>query len=451
MNEKKAKNRKNKRMRLRTKKRRERMKNISLWAFLLVCIGAVALVPVINRSMEPEDASWYVEGGTVEIAAQPMDASAASSNYITADSRHENFSSAILPELTLPPTRSMATAQPTIPPMEIAEEEAWVDSNSRSVTITAVGDCTLGGNATSGGDDRFDAYVERYGYDYFFENVRHLFEADDLTIVNLEGPLTSSKNMRSGRTFNFRGKTGYVNILSGSSVEICNIANNHALDFGESGLQETARVLANEGIGVSGFSRSYSTTVKGVRVCSLGFTKWAYTEKQIKKAVAAARGTCDLLIVSMHWGEEGIYKTSSDQRSLGHAIIDAGADLVIGHHPHVYGGIEKYEGKYIVYSLGNFCFGGNKNPSDKRCLIFQQTFEFSADGKVVDAGINIIPAAVTGSSSNNDFQPIIMPLDRGTTLIKNVGKVSKLSMNSITWMDEGYMVQNGLVTLKAAE
>ena len=82
---------------------------------------------------------------------------------------------------------------------------------------------------------------------------------------------------------------------------------------------------------------------------------------------------------------------TSTQERYGHAIIDAGADLVLGHHPHVLGGIEQYKGKYIVYSLANFCFGGNSNPNDKDTMIFQQTFVVDGAGNVSDGGINIIP------------------------------------------------------------
>jgi uncharacterized protein with FMN-binding domain len=98
-----------------------------------------------------------------------------------------------------------------------------------------------------------------------------------------------------------------------SSVEIANVANNHALDFGEEGLTETAEVLTAEGIGVSGFSRIYTTEVKGVKVCSIGFTEWAYSEDQIVQAVRTARENCDLLLVSVHWGEEKNYEATEGQ------------------------------------------------------------------------------------------------------------------------------------------
>ena len=451
-----TKRRKKQRVRLHARKRRNWLGNIAFLSLLVVGLAAIACVPVVNRSVSKQSGAWYVAGQQMEIAAPPVNTSALTltdgnvqAHYTTAEGPAGGSAGSVLPELTLLPSRHSVQPEETIPPMDILEPEATLEPQPETITITAVGDCTLGGNVSSGGDDKFDAYVEHYGYDYFFENVRPLFESDDLTIVNLEGPLTTSKNKRSGRTFNFRGKPEYVNILSGSSVEICNVANNHALDFGEAGLSETAQVLSNAGIGVSGFSRTYSTTVKGVRICSLGFTKWQYSQKQMVKAVQAARETCDLLIVSMHWGEEGVYKTSSEQRSMGHALIDAGADLILGHHPHVFGGIEQYNGKYIVYSLGNFCFGGNSNPSDKRCLIFQQTFSVSPDGSIEDAGINIIPAAVTGSSSKNDFQPNNMPAERGETLLKNVAKYSDVSMSAIRWMNGSYMEKIGLTTLSA--
>ena len=216
------------------------------------------------------------------------------------------------------------------------------------------------------------------------------------------------------------------------------MANNHALDFGMDGLLETADVLEGADIGVSGFGRMYYTDVKGVRVGSLGFTEWDFTQKQIEAAVRTARESCDLLIVSIHWGEEGSHTATSAQKRLGRAIVDAGADVVLGTHSHVYGGVELYNGKYIVYSLGNFCFGGNRNPRDKDCMIFQQTFRLSADGAVEDAGINLIPARVSSSDSTNDFQPKILGAEAGQKLLNKIGKVSSVNPASVLWMSDSY-------------
>ena len=123
---------------------------------------------------------------------------------------------------------------------------------------------------------------------------------------------------------------------------------------------------------------------------------------------------------------------------------------MLGTHTHVYGGVEQYKGKYIVYSLGNFCFGGNRNPRDKNCLIFQQTFEIASDGTVSDGGISLIPARVSSSDDTNDFQPYILTGEQGVRLLGGVIGVSELEPSQVVWMPDGYEVEQGLVTLEDA-
>ena len=333
------------------------------------------------------------------------------------------------------------------------EADAPDEAGSGSVilTVTAVGDCTFGGEVGSKANKRFEKCVKDNGYDYFFDNVRHLFENDDLTIVNLEGPLTSSSKTKA-HGYVFKADPECVNILTGSSVELCNVANNHSLDYGEKGLKDTAEVLEQNGVGYCGFNKVWNATIKGVRVTALGFTKWDNTVEEVYQAVAEARESCDLLIVNMHWGWEGHREQDAKQTSLGHAIVNAGADLVIGTHPHVYEGIEKYKGKYIVYSLGNFCFAGNANPGDKRCLIFQQSFSFNPGlgierANIMDAGINIIPCTVSSVKDKNDFQPTIMPAQEGGELLKAVASRSvNFSLTNTLWAADNYMLAYGLVT-----
>ena len=334
--------------------------------------------------------------------------------------------------------------EPTAAPKATARAKK---AKAVKLVISAAGDCTLGGDVRTGGLKRFDKVVQKKGYGYFLSKVKSVFARDDLTIVNLEGPLTSSKKIRVRKMYTFRGRPSYAKILKAGSVEICNIANNHALDFDERGLKDTVKALNKVGIGSSGFGKVYTRTVKGVKVCSMGFTKWQYSARDIYKAVKAQRKKCDLLIVSIHWGEEGKYKTSKEQRKMGMAAIEAGADLVLGHHPHVFGGIEKYKGKYIVYSLSNFCFGGNRNPADKRTFIFQQTFSIKG-GKVKDAGINILPCAVTLSRKGNDFRPAPLPKQRAKLLIKNIARYSKLKWSKVKWMSGAAPVKLGLVKKK---
>lgn len=446
------------------RRRQEQMVTRMVYGFLMLCVVVFAGIGVTNSvGGRPASTEWVVRDAQMEILAAPAapatldrDNSAQTQNVLPFMQPQATELPALQPEatlVTLPtpvPATVAPTAIPTPAPTEMPELPALQPEELLEyvpITITAVGDCTLGGDIKSGGYRNFESYAEKYGADYFLKKVRPLFESDDLTIVNLEGPLTTSDDMRSGRTFNFRGYPQYVKILSGSSVEIANVANNHALDFGDDGFNETAEVLKSEGIGVSGFSLVHLEEVKGVRVGSLGFTEWAYSESQIKKTISAARKKCDLLIVSVHWGEEKEYEPTGTQEKLGRAMIDAGADLVIGNHSHVYGGVEQYKGKYIIYSLGNFCFGGNKNPSDKNCTIFQQTFVMDVDGSISDGGINIIPARISGSDSKNDFQPYILSGEKGDKLVNRIADVSDVDLSKAVWMEDSYQVRSGMVTL----
>ena len=329
----------------------------------------------------------------------------------------------------------------------LGEEDA---TGNVTLTITAVGDCTFCGEAGSKSNVRFLEAAQELGYDHFFANVRELFQADDLTIVNLEGPLTTVEKPKA-HGYVFKADPACVQILAGSSVELCNLANNHSLDYGVAGLKQTAEVLAENGIGYCGFTEAWSAELKGVKVTSLGFTKWDHTVEQVTQAVAQARQDCDLLIVNLHWGWERQNQQCHEQVEMGRAAVDAGADLVIGTHPHVYQGIERYKGKYIVYSLGNFCFAGNANPDDKRCLIFQQTFSFNpgmgiAQANILDAGINIIPASISSVEDKNDFVPTVLPAQAGAALLREVAECSDhFSLGDTRWMKGNYLVENGLV------
>ena len=413
------------------RRRQERMMLLTVLAFLALCVGAFASLRLLNERGGTDVPSWKAADGRVQILApagrtlevSPTEAPVPTEDYATAT-----------PEPVWTPEDTPEPAQPEEAP-EIAAVPAATAGPSATwaptqIVLTAVGDCTLGGDYNSGYYKSFRGYVNRNGYDYFLEKVRPLFQQDDLTIVNLEGPLTTSKEKRSGRRYNFKGDPEYIQILSGSSVEIANVANNHALDFGEEGFEETCRVVKAAGIGCSGFSEVYNTVVKGVRVCSIGFTRWAYDQEQVVKAVTMARPNCDLLLVSMHWGDEGHHEPSQEQISMGHAIIDAGADIVIGTHSHVYGAIEQYKDKYVIYSLGNFCFGGNRNPVEKDTIIFQQIFNIDSNGNVTEGGIDVIPARVSGSDKRNDYQPYIMEDEaRAAKLLNKVMNISNLGEN----------------------
>ena len=298
-----------------------------------------------------------------------------------------------------------------------------------TISISSMGDCTLGTDEGFDQSTSFNAYYNEYGADYFFKNVRSILEADDLSVVNFEGTLTEETS-RADKTFAFKGPAKYTDILTGSSVEAANIANNHSKAYGTKSQEDTIENLSNAGIATFGYENVVVVDVKGIKVGLTGIYELAEHEQkatQIKENIQALKDAgAQIIIVNFHWGIEKEYTPNATQKKLAHLAIDEGADLVIGHHPHVLEGIEKYNGKYIAYSLGNFCFGGNKNPSDKDTMIFQQTFTIDTDGKVADDdSINIIPCSLSSSSNKNDYCPTPLEGDEAERVRQKIEKYSE--------------------------
>ena len=442
--------------RRRIKRRKLLLKRIAIYGIAAtICVACLVLIPILNRPIDHQT-SWYVEDGALEIAAPPRSETGlttAANSFVTTDSIDDLDEGSFFSTVPIVPGDSDEPAAVVLPEnydesMYDEDEEEDLTARPVSITITAAGDCTFGGCLKHDTYKVFKQYVDDYGYDYFFANVRSLFEADDLTIINLEGPLTDVGTMTTKSGICFRGDPEWTAIMTGSSVELCNFANNHAMDMGQQGFDRTLQALDDAGIGYCAYDNVYRTTVKGVRITALGFDKWTNNQEEVVAAVQRERANCDLLIVNFHWGREMHYEPMKDQKKMGRAIIDAGGDLVIGTHPHVYGGVEQYKGKYIAYSLGNFCFGGNTMPKDQRCMIFQQIFQIDTDGSVSDGGINIIPCLVSGNPKKNDFQPYILGDQEGTALLRKISSYSNLGDDTL-WMTGSYPGQVGFV--KTAE
>jgi len=305
------------------------------------------------------------------------------------------------------------------------------DSETVKITISAAGDCTLG--VDSRYNNVFNQYYAKHGSAYFFKKVKSVFKKDDLTIVNFEGTLTTSNN-RAYKTFTFKGPAKYARILKKGSVEIVNLANNHTMDFGTTGLQDTKNTLKKNKISYCVGSTIAYKKVKGVKIAFVGFNALnGVTEQQVKDTIQKAkRNKAKIIIASFHWGIEREYYPNARQKTLGRAAINGGASLVLGHHPHRVQGIEKYKGRYIVYSLGNFSFGGHTNPDDKDALIFQQTF-YVKNGKLQKKNdARIIPCSISSVSYTNNFQPKVLTGSEKKRLIKKINTLSK-GMNTSFW------------------
>lgn len=309
------------------------------------------------------------------------------------------------PETTYPataPTTEATTLPETEPPTEAPTEPA-----QERFLLTFAGDCTIGGAGNKFSDPVSFYSVVGENYSYPFENVIEYFENDDFSMVNLEGPLTESlKN--ANKTHFFRGPTSYVNILTQNSIEAVTLANNHTLDYFQVGYDETVETLTQAGVGfVEKDSSAIYTTESGLTIGMYAVSYDHISKDEILDAVAAldANEEVDLVIFAPHWGTEMTYTPHNMHKELAHAIIDAGADIIFGTHPHVLQPMESYNGGLIMYSMGNFVFGGSVFPGDFDTAIIQQEVIREPDGTVRLGQTSAIPCSLTSTPGHNNYQP----------------------------------------------
>lgn len=309
---------------------------------------------------------------------------------------------------------------------ESVPEETQAKLPVRNVTLSFVGDCTIGTDKNFNQSTSFNAYYEKYGGEYFLSAVKDIFEADDLTVVNMEGTFTTS-NDRQDKKYAFKGDPSYVNVFTSSSVEAANLANNHSKDYGKQSYEDTVKTLEDAGIVSFGYDQVKVTEVAGVKVGLTGvyeLAKGIECSEDVKANIAALKDMgAELIVCVFHWGTERESTADSVQRELAHLAIDEGADIVVGHHPHVLQGIETYKDKTIAYSLGNFCFGGNKNPSDKDSVILQETF--TVDNGTNTSETTLIPCSLSSSTDKNDYKPRVLEGDEGQRVLDKIASRSK--------------------------
>ena len=355
---------------------------ITVAIFLGLLVGAAALTKVMNnRQAQNSEKTASQEQQEETTEPKKDDSSTDNTDDTSKDSQEET-----------------TTPEPTAEPV--------------SITVSMVGDCTLGTDVNFDQSTSFDAFYQmKNDPGYFFQNVKDIFTADDFTVANMEGTLTTS-NDRQQKTFAFKGNPSYTEILTQGGVEATNLANNHSHDYGDQSYEDTIQYLEAAGITTFGYDRTAVMDVKGIKVGLIGIYELKDglgRQQQVIDTIQEVKDQgAQVIIVSFHWGTEKSNVPDDIQKTLAHLAVDQGADLVVGHHPHVLQGIEKYQGKNIVYSLGNFCFGGNKNPSDKDTMIFQQTFTVENEELVEDDVTNIIPCSLSSESGYNNYQPMVL-------------------------------------------
>lgn len=322
-------------------------------------------------------------------------------------------------------------------PAETAEETAISTETTETtvpepqivtLTITAAGDVTLGNHAGQGYEGTFREMYDKKDNAYFLQNVKDIFEADDMTIVNFEGVLTFCDDLVE-KEFNMKGDPEYIGILTEASVEAVSFGNNHRLDYGQQGSDDTVAAFEEAGIvyaydNITGIYETQGIRIGFVSVNEVydGNAVEAYLEDGIR--YLREEEQVNLVIACCHWGEERENYPEDYQKELGHKCIDWGADLVLGAHAHVLQGVEVYKERFIVYGLANFCFGGNRNPKDKDTMIFQQTFTFVDGVKQEGQEAKVIPCSVSSVSYRNDFCPT--PADGGE-YTRILGRINEYS------------------------
>ena len=307
----------------------------------------------------------------------------------------------------VPPVSNPTTPEPvdaaTPTPEVTATPEPTPVPEPETFTLSLVGDCTLASSPSIRGYGIAFETVIGTNYAFPFSKTVSYFAEDDLTIANLECTLTDGK-YSTIEWFGFNAPTAYTNILTEGSVELVTLANNHALDFGDTAYQDMEKALDGAGIAYAGEDEWYIyETERGLKV---GFY-CLYNQKMPTKAKldagikALKDAGAHYTIAALHWGDEGAYRPNSVQTEMGRYAIDIGFDLVYGCHPHCLQPAEEYNGGLILYSLGNWSFGGNSNPSDYDTAIAQLTVELTGDSAEL-TDYSFIPCSVSGTSSMHD-------------------------------------------------
>ena len=285
----------------------------------------------------------------------------------------------------------------------------------RTYTFSFAGDCTIGSLLEWQGEEEGDFQsVVGTNYSYPLSGVRSIFEADDMTTVNLEGTFTTATEAVD-KPYRFKSDPAYAQVLKEGSVEAVATANNHSGDFLEQGFSDTLAAL--DAVNVL-YARAGTPLIRdldgGMRVGIvtyntvenyIGEDAWRFAVESDIDACKEAK--CDLIIGFMHWGTvEYLVEPEDWEVEFAHDMVDWGCDMIVGGHAHILQRMEYYGNVPIFYSMGNFCYGGHLNPDDKDSVIVQAQFTWDSETRSVSrTGLNVIPCLVSTQEYSNDYCP----------------------------------------------
>ena len=296
-----------------------------------------------------------------------------------------------------------------------AHQDTW--------TFSFAGDCTIGSLLEWQGtlDQDFQS-VTGENYAYPFSGVREVFEADDFTMVNLEGTFTDSEDAVV-KPYRFRGKPAYARILKEGGVDAVSMANNHSGDFKEEGKRDTVAALDAAGILHSDAASPLIFALQdGFTVGIISYNtvdtytgEWQWRQ-DIKTDIDTCKSAgCSLIFGFMHWGTvEYLPEPEAWEVSLAHDMADWGCDLIVGGHAHILQRMEYYNEVPIFYSMGNFCYGGNTNPDDKDSVIVQAEYTWDAGRRRARReSLRVIPCLISSRKDRNDYCPTLCDAGSG--------------------------------------
>ena len=334
--------------------------------------------------------------------------------------------------------------------IDLTEEESstyQLDSNGNTIiTITCTGDFTIGGDNYHKKGKKFYSELEKNenNINFTMANVKDIFKSDTMTLVNFEGTFTETKYVpdnKKGNSFLFNISPSCVKVLTDNSIEAVSLENNHVMDHGQEGYEDTKDTLRNAGVVYSNSEEIGIFYVNDIQIAMLSYLCIDRYDKpvggydnlyeKVAADIAATKEKYPIVIVSFHWGREKDYSPTQNQIKMGRLAVDSGADLVIGHHSHRINPIEQYTGVYICYSLGNFCFSGNDKPDDMNSYIFQTRFLVDKNTQEAsNLGFRIIPIRITSIKDRNNYTPTPITDD-----MKKEGIINTLKDNGRKYLD----------------
>ena len=414
------------------------------------CTVTVKKIPVSSVVLSESETQYLKKGGTRQLTARVYPENATSPAVTYASSRPEVAS---VNETTgLVTAHSVGTAAITAKTGNGKSDRVVfkvVGTQTAKVTITAAGDITLGGDPRKPASQvSSKAYYRDHVYKKYgnglLSAVASAFSGDgNIGIANLECCFGTGTRYAK-KTYVLQAPAEYAQILKSAGIDAIGHANNHTVDI-TTGATETKAAAKKYGIGYAGNGSLWTTEVNGIKVGMCAYSIVNKESGKVIKGVKKLRSSgCDIVVVQLHWGAEFSYSANSAMRALAHSAVNAGADLVLGHHQHVVSGIEKYNGKYIVYGLGTLSSSVLVKTTQVRdfdALIYQQTFTVDLESRAVkeDDAVKLIACSMSSKyekeSDDNNAHPTILT---GSARNRVLSKVRYHSQKFSTLPDSVY-------------